>query len=94
MRFMMDAVLQGRADGRPEQGAVHVRVLQRGPGPHPPAAAGSREARARSERLVRQRRADRVRADRPRDGDLRQQHLQVLRRVSPHQRGTQPPERR
>jgi hypothetical protein len=35
----------------------------------------------RSERLVRQCRAGRVREDRPRDRHLREQHLQVLRRV-------------
>ena len=29
MRFMIDRVLQGRADGRPEQGPLHLRLLQR-----------------------------------------------------------------
>ena len=29
MRFMIDRVLQGRADGRPKQGAVHVCLVQR-----------------------------------------------------------------
>jgi hypothetical protein len=40
-------VLPGRADGRPEQGAVHLRVLQRGVRPGAPAAGGDGEAEAR-----------------------------------------------
>ena len=36
-------VLRERADGRPEQGAVHVRVLQRRPRPHPAAPPGGGE---------------------------------------------------
>ena len=39
MRFMIDRYLQGRADDADEQGAHDVRVLQRGAGAHPPAAA-------------------------------------------------------
>ena len=45
------------------------------------AAAGGRAARPQSEHLVRAGRAGGVGANRPRNGDLRQQHLQVLRRL-------------
>ena len=45
------------------------------------AAQGSRQARTGSERLVPQRGVRRRREDRGGDGDLRQQHLQVLHRL-------------
>ena len=48
------------------------------------ATPGSREARPRSERLVPQRGICRRREDRRGDGDLRQQHLQVLHRLQTH----------
>ena len=80
-------VLRERADGRPEQGAVHLRVVQRGAGPDSRVAEGGGEARTEPERLVRQRGADRVRAHWARDRDLRRQHLQVLRRVPAGGRG-------
>jgi hypothetical protein len=38
---------RGRAHGRAQQGALHVRVLQRGAGAHPPAAARRGAARSR-----------------------------------------------
>ena len=94
MRFMMDQYYKDEPMDRLEQGAVRLRVLQRGPGPHPAAAERGGEARARPEHLVRQRRADRVRAHRPRDGHLREQHLQVLRRLPARRRGARQPPRR
>ena len=81
MRFMMDRVLQGRADGQPEQGPDDLRVVQRRARTHQAAPARNREAGPQSQRLVRERRACRVSADRPRDRHLRQQHLQVLHRL-------------
>ena len=41
----------------------------------------AKAGRAQPERVVQQRRADRGQADRPRDGPVREQHLQVLRRL-------------
>ena len=62
IRFMIDQLLQGRADDRARQGAVRVRVVQRRAGADAAAAPRGREARARPERLVQQRRARRRRA--------------------------------
>ena len=73
------SVLQGRADGPAQQGALHLRVVQRRARTHPTAPARGGHARPRSQRLVRQRGTGRLGAHRPRDGDLREQHLQVLR---------------
>ncbi|MCK7529345.1 MAG: transglycosylase SLT domain-containing protein [Ignavibacteriales bacterium] len=87
-------VLQGRAHGPAEQGPVRLRVLQRGAGAGPPAAQGSGEARARPERLVRQRGADRVRAHRAGNRHLREQHLQVLHRLPAALRGARQAGRR
>ncbi len=53
MRVTQDAFFKDEPMDEPEQGAVHVRVVQRGAGPSSPVAEGSRKARARSERLVR-----------------------------------------
>ena len=44
MRFMIDRYYEDEPMDDAEQGAVHVRVLQRGAGPGPPAAEGSRKA--------------------------------------------------
>src|SRR5262245_716664 len=81
-----ERVLRERADGSAQQGPVHLRLVQRGPRPHPSAAQAGGPARPRSQCLVQQRRAGRGGEDRPRDGDLRLQHLQVLPRV-PADRG-------
>ncbi len=90
----MDQYFKDEPMDRAEQGPVRLRVLQRRAGTGPPAAEGSREARARPERLVRQRGADRVRAHRPRDRHLRQQHLQVLRRLQADRGGASAARRR
>ena len=71
-------VLQGRADGQSEQGPDDVCGLQRRAGTPATAPARDGEAGPQSQRVVRQRRAHRLGADRPRNGHLRQQHLQVL----------------
>ncbi len=81
MRFMIDRYYKDEPMDHAEQGPLRLRLLQRRPGPDPPAAPGGGQARARPQRLVRQRRADRLRAHRPRDRHLRLQHLQVLRRL-------------
>ena len=78
-----------RIDYGPERGRfqannmieVRVRGLQLRSGPGAAAAPRGGGARTRCQRLVRQRRADRCREDRPGDGHLREQHLQVLRVV-------------
>ena len=72
-------LLQGRADGPAQQGPDGLCLLQRRSGAGAPAAPRGRKARARSQRVVRQRRARRLGADRAGDGHLRQQHLQVRR---------------
>ena len=87
MRFMIDQYFKDEPMDDAEQGPVRLRLLQRGAGPGPPAAQGGGEARARPQRLVRQRGADRVRAHRAGDGHLRVQHLQVLHRLQAGRRG-------
>ena len=83
MRWMIDHYY-GDAPMTPlEQGAVRVRFLQRRCGPDLAAAQGSRQARPRPQRLVSQRGVRGGRKDRPGNGDLRQQHLQVLHCLPP-----------
>ena len=76
-------VLRQGADDEARQGAVRVRFLQRRRGPHFATAQGSRQARTRPQRLVPERGVCGGREDRPGNGDLRQQHLQVLHRLPP-----------
>ena len=74
-------VLRQGADDRSRQGAVRLCLLQRRSWPHLVAAQGGRQARARSQRLVPERRVRGGREDRPGNDHLRQQHLQVLHRI-------------
>ena len=78
MRFMMDQYFKDEPMDDLNKGADDVRGVQRRAGPPQTAPARNGEARPRSQRVVRQRRAHRLGADRPRDGHLREQHLQVL----------------
>ena len=81
MRFMIDQYYEQGADDEARQGAVRVRLVQRGPRPRTATPAGGRQARTRPQRLVSERGVCGGREDRPGNGDLRQQHLQVLRRL-------------
>ena len=78
MRFMMDQYFKGESIDPLNKGLMTFAGLQRRAGSTAATAAGGSGARAQPQRLVRQCRARRIRADRPRDGDLCQQHLQVL----------------
>ncbi len=90
VRFMMDEYFKDEPMDNVEQGADDVRGLQRRTRPTAAAAARGGEAGAQSQRLVRQRRTRRLGADRARNRHLRQQHLQVLRHLSPAQRAAGP----
>ena len=81
MRFMIDRYYKDEPMDAPEQGAVHVCLVQRRPGQDSSASTGSGGARPEPKRLVQQRRDRRLRKDWARNGDVRRQHLQVLRRV-------------
>ena len=85
MRFMMDKYFKDEPMDSLNKGLMTFAAYNAGPGARAAAAARSGEAGARSQRVVRQRRARRLGADRARDGHLRQQHLQVLRDLSPAQ---------
>ena len=79
-------VLQGRSHGPAEQSPDDVCVLQRRAGTDQTAPGRDEKEGPRPQRVVRQRRARRLRTDRPRDGHLRQQHLQVLHHLPPAHR--------
>ena len=71
-------VLPEGTDDEARQGAVRVRFLQRRTRSRAAVAQGGRQARFGSEYLVSERGIHRSREGRPGNGDLRQQHLQVL----------------
>ena len=81
MRFMMDQYFTDEPMDNLNKAPDDVRVLQRRAGTPQTAPARDGKEGPRSQRVVRQRRARRLGADRPRDGHLRQQHLQVLHRL-------------
>ena len=68
------------------KGLMTFASYNAGPGRCDSCGARREKRGPQSQRLVRQCRAHRLGTDRPRDGHLRQQHLQVLRRVSPTER--------
>jgi hypothetical protein len=68
-RFMMDQYLQDDPVGRSQQGVDDLCGLQRRAGTREKAAARDRKAGPSPQRRVRQRRACRLGADRPRNGD-------------------------
>ena len=86
MRFMMDTYFKDEPMDNLNKGLMTFASYNAGPGSRATAPARSGEAGPQSQRVVRQRRARRLGADRPRDGDLRQQHLQVLHHLPPDQR--------
>ena len=81
MRFMMDQYFKDEPMDNLNKGLMTFAVLQRRAGTAATAPARDGEAGPRSQRVVRQRRARRLGADRPRNRHLRQQHLQVLRHL-------------
>ena len=93
MRFMMDQYFKDEPMDDSEQGAHGVCRLQRRAGPPPAAPARGGEKGPQSQCLVRQRRARRLGADWPRDGHLRQQHLQVLHHLPSAHRSAGPARR-
>ena len=78
MRFMMDHYFKDEPMDDLNKGLMTFASYNAGPGRAATAPARSGEAGPQSERVVRQRRACRLGADRPRNRHLRQQHLQVL----------------
>ena len=85
MRFMMDQYFKDEPMDNLNKAPHDVRGLQRRAGTRATAPARGGEEGPQSQRVVRQRRAHRLGADRPRNGHLRQQHLQVLHRLPSHE---------
>ena len=77
-RWVVDNFYADPGTTAPRQGTLRLRIVQRGSrqGCEPPQAGRGRGAR--SEQVVQQRGAGGSEADRPRDSDVREQHLQVL----------------
>ena len=78
MRFLKDRYFADEGISTLGQRPVHARRLQRRPRARGPASAEGNGRRTRREPMVQQRRGHRGARDRPRDGGLREQHLQVL----------------
>ena len=78
MRFMVDQYYKDEPMDDLNKALMTFASYNAGPGRIATAPARDGEAGPRSQRVVRQRRARRVGADRTRNGHLRQQHLQVL----------------
>ena len=81
MRFMMDQYFADEPMDNLNKALMTFASYNAGPGRMQTAPARDGEAGPQSQCLVRQRRARRLGADRPRNGHLRQQHLQVLRHL-------------
>ena len=86
MRFMMDQYLKDEPMDNLNKALMTFASYNAGPGRVQTAPARDGKEGPRSQRLVRQRRARRLGADRPRNGHLRQQHLQVLHHLPPARR--------
>ncbi len=87
MRFMLDRYY-GKEPMTPlDKGLFTFASYNAGPGRISPASQDREGTRPQPQRLVQQRRDHRGREDRPRDGDLRLEHLQVLPGL-PARRGT------
>ncbi len=86
LRVMMNEYYAKEPMDPLNKGLFTFAAYNAGPGRVRAAAQALRRARPRPQRLVQQRRATRGGEDRPRDGDLRLQYLQVLSRV-PDDRG-------
>ena len=83
MRFMIDRYYKDEPMDNLNKALMTFASYNAGPGRVRQLRKEAQGTGPRSERVVRQRRAHRLRAHRPRDRDLRQQHLQVLRRLPP-----------
>ena len=86
MRFMMDRYFKDDPMDPLNKAPDDVCVLQRRAGTDQTAPGRDEKEGPRPQRVVRQRRARRLGADRPRNGHLRQQHLQVLHHLPPAHR--------
>ncbi len=78
MRFMMDQYFKDEPMDNLNKALMTFASYNAGPGRIRQLRRETETKGPRSQRVVRQRRARRLGADRPRDGHLRQQHLQVL----------------
>ena len=78
MRFMMDRYFKDEPMDDLNKALMTFAAYNAGPGRIRQLRREGGKAGPRPQRVVRQRRARRLGADRPRDGHLRQQHLQVL----------------
>ncbi len=85
MRFMMDTYFKDDQMDSLNKGLMTFAAYNAGPGRLRQLRREAEKRGLESQRLVRQCRAHRLGTDRPRNGDLRQQHLQVLHRLSPAQ---------
>ena len=78
MRFMMDQYYKDEPMDDLNKGLMTFASYNAGPGRVRQLRREAEKRGLESQRVVRQRRARRLGADRPRNGHLRQQHLQVL----------------
>ena len=78
MRFMMDRYYKDDPMDPLNKGLMTFASYNAGPGRIRQLRRRDEKEGPRPQRVVRQRRARRLGTDRPRDGHLRQQHLQVL----------------
>ena len=83
MRWMIDQYYENEPMTKLDKALFAFASYNAGAGRISSAAQGSRQARARPQRLVPERGVRGGREDRPGNGDLRQQHLQVLHRLPP-----------
>ena len=81
MRFMVDRYYANEPMDNLNKALMTFASYNAGPGRVQTAPPRGGEEGSRSQRVVRQRRARRLGADRPRNGHLREQHLQVLRHL-------------
>ena len=81
MRFMIDQYFKDEPMDELNKGLMAFAAYNAGPGRLRQLRREAEKRGLNPERVVRQRRAHRVGAYRPRNGHLRQQHLQVLHRV-------------
>ena len=89
MRFMMDQYFKDEPMDDLNKTLMTFASYNAGPGRLRQLRRETR-SEARSQRLVQQRRTHRLGADRSRNGDLRQQHLQVLHHLPPGHRSAEP----
>ena len=83
MRFMINQYYEKEPMTKLDKALFAFASYNAGPGPRAATPARGRQARTRPERLVSERGVCGGREDRPGNGDLRQQHLQVRHRLPP-----------